>query len=99
VANNREYLARLRAATQAPRECRAVHRQILPVEEVFRGRAVWRGEVEVFGLNGHPKSAKLLRLNPPARDQESGALPCWNCRQSQTPQSVVKAAVPTEVKR
>lgn len=26
------------------------------VPEVFRGRIVWRGKVEVFNLKGHPKA-------------------------------------------
>jgi hypothetical protein len=43
---------------QLKRKCGAVYRQTVPVHEVFRGQTVWRGEVEVFDLNGHHK-AKL----------------------------------------
>ena len=30
----------------------------MPVHEVFRGKTVWQGEVEVFDLNGHPKAKR-----------------------------------------
>lgn len=30
----------------------------VPVHEVFRGQTVWRGNVEVFTLAGHPKAKR-----------------------------------------
>ena len=38
--------------------CGAVWRETVPVHEVFRGETVWKGEVEVFDLNGHPKAKR-----------------------------------------
>jgi hypothetical protein len=29
-----------------------------PVHEVFRGKTVWQGNVEVFTLTGHPKAKR-----------------------------------------
>ena len=34
----------------------ATHRQSVPVKEVFNGKTVWDGIVEVFDLRGHPKT-------------------------------------------
>lgn len=34
----------------------ATHRESVPVKEVFRGETVWDGIVEVFHLQGHPKT-------------------------------------------
>ena len=34
----------------------AIHRESVPVTEVFRGQTVWDGVVEVFHLKGHPKT-------------------------------------------
>jgi hypothetical protein len=34
----------------------STHRQSVPVKEVFNGRTVWEGIVEVFDLDGHPKA-------------------------------------------
>jgi hypothetical protein len=39
-------------------KCGAVHRASVPVHEVFRGKTAWRGRVEVFDLNGHPKAKR-----------------------------------------
>jgi hypothetical protein len=30
----------------------------VPVHEVFRGQTAWKGDVEVFDLNGHPKAKR-----------------------------------------
>jgi hypothetical protein len=35
--------------------CGAIWHKTVTVHEVFRGQAVWKGEVEVFNLKGHPK--------------------------------------------
>jgi hypothetical protein len=34
----------------------ATHRASVPVKEVFNGKTVWDGIVEVFDLEGHPKA-------------------------------------------
>lgn len=36
----------------------AVWRQSVPVHEMFRGKTLWRGEVEAFDLNGQPKAER-----------------------------------------
>ena len=38
--------------------CGAVYRMTLPVHEVVQGETVWKGEVEVFNLTGHPKAKR-----------------------------------------
>jgi hypothetical protein len=35
---------------------KATHRESVPVKEVFQGKTVWDGIVEVFDLEGHPKA-------------------------------------------
>lgn len=34
----------------------STHRQSVPVKEVFQGKTVWDGIVEVFTLHDHPKA-------------------------------------------
>jgi hypothetical protein len=34
----------------------ATHRESVPVKEVFGGKTIWDGIVEVFDLKGHPKT-------------------------------------------
>ena len=34
------------------------HVGTVPVEEIFRGQTLWKGDVEVFDLTGHPKAKR-----------------------------------------
>ena len=34
----------------------STHRQSVPVKEVFNGKTIWDGVVEVFTLHGHPSA-------------------------------------------
>jgi hypothetical protein len=58
VANRKDYLARLEIAVQHLHNCGAIHRDTVPVHEVFKGQTVWKGDVEVFDLVGHPKAKR-----------------------------------------
>lgn len=35
------------------------HLESVPIKEMFQGRTVWDGIVEVFSLKGHPKTDKV----------------------------------------
>ena len=58
MANKQDYLARLQVAVEQLHKCGAVHRLTVPVNEIFKDQTVWRGEVEVFDLKGHPKAKR-----------------------------------------
>jgi hypothetical protein len=45
-------------AVQHLHNCAAVHRETVPVHEVFKGQTVWKGDVEVYDLTGHPKAKR-----------------------------------------
>jgi hypothetical protein len=53
-----DYIARLQLTIQHLHNCAAVHRESVPVHEVFDGKTVWDGDVEVFDLTGHPKAKR-----------------------------------------
>jgi hypothetical protein len=38
---------------------KATHIESVPVKEVFEGKTVWEGVVEVFRIKGHPKTDKV----------------------------------------
>jgi hypothetical protein len=38
--------------------CDSKHVESVPVHEVFRGKTLWEGDVEVFDLIGHPKAKR-----------------------------------------
>ena len=50
------YLEELAEVIQKLHGVRATHRQSVPVKEVFNGKTVWDGIVEVFDLHGHDKA-------------------------------------------
>jgi hypothetical protein len=58
VENKQDYISRLQVAVEQLHGCGAIHRETVPVHEVFRGQTVWQGEVEVFDLTGHPKAKR-----------------------------------------
>lgn len=53
------YLNRLKLAIEHLHKASATWRETVPVHEVFRGATVWRGNVEVFDLTGHPKAKRV----------------------------------------
>ena len=65
MANRREYLERLKLAVEQLHDCSAAHASTVPVHEVFQGKTVWHGEVEVFNLAGHPKANRCYAWSHP----------------------------------
>jgi hypothetical protein len=53
-----DYLARLQVAVSQLHNCGAVWRESVPVREVFQGKTLWKGDVEVFDLKSHPKAKR-----------------------------------------
>lgn len=54
--NKQDYIARLQVAVQQLHNCGANYRETVPVQEVFQGRTIWEGDVEVFDLYSHAKA-------------------------------------------
>jgi hypothetical protein len=59
VANKRDYIAALRFAIWNMHGAWGVHRETVHVHETFRGKTVWKGEVEVFDITEHPKAKRV----------------------------------------
>jgi hypothetical protein len=58
VESKQDYLEKLSRAISRLHNCGAVHRETVPVHEIFEGQSVWKGEVEVFDLASHPKATR-----------------------------------------
>jgi hypothetical protein len=56
--NKNDYIARLQLTIQHLHKCGAVHRDTVPVHEVFQGKTLWQGDVEIFDLTDHPKAKR-----------------------------------------
>ena len=51
-----ERIANIQNAVEKHAECRAKHRDSVPVTEGYLDQIMWEGVVEVFDLDGHPKA-------------------------------------------
>jgi hypothetical protein len=48
-----DYIQTLQDAIRKAHSCESKHAGSVPIEEIFQGKAVWSGTVEVFELTGH----------------------------------------------
>jgi len=55
---NKAYIDRLTLVIQHLHKCGATHVGTVPVEELFNGKPLWKGDVEVFDLTDHPKAKR-----------------------------------------
>jgi hypothetical protein len=53
------YIEELRDVIKRLHGVESRHVESVPIEEMFQGRTVWEGAVEVFELIGHPKASKV----------------------------------------
>lgn len=101
MANKREYLDRLQVVIQELHKCGAVYRETVPVHEVFRGKTIWQGEVEVFDLTSHPKAQRCYawshREGP--NDQGERFVAVLGLPPVKDAPSAVKAAIVGQTKR
>lgn len=72
MENKQDYLARLQVAVSQLHDCGATWRETVPVHEVFNGQTVWQGEVEVFGLTGHPKAKRAYAWSHREGEDDKG---------------------------
>lgn len=54
--NKQDYLKRLKFAIERVQKCDAYYIRSVWVTEKFKRKIVWKGEVDVFALIGHPKA-------------------------------------------
>ena len=55
---SKEYIERIQMVIHTLHGCDSKHVETVPVHEVFQGKTVWQGEVEVFDLVRHPKAKR-----------------------------------------
>ena len=72
MANKSDYLARVQVAIMQLHDCSATWRESVPIHEVFRGETVWKGDVEVFDLDGHPKAKRCYGWSHPEGEDNKG---------------------------
>lgn len=58
MANNQEYIDRVKLAVEQLHHCVAVHSATVPVQEVSTGQKAWKGDIEIFDLNGNTQAKR-----------------------------------------
>jgi hypothetical protein len=53
------YIDDLRDVIRRLHGVEATHVESVPVKEMFQGKTVWEGIVEVFEIRGHPKASRV----------------------------------------
>jgi hypothetical protein len=64
------YIEELREVIRKLHGVESTHIASVPVKEMFQGRTVWEGVVEVFDLIGHPSAPKLYAWSHDIDDPE-----------------------------
>jgi hypothetical protein len=67
---NKDYIERLQQVIFHLHKASAKYVESAPVHEVFEGKTVWKGEVEVFDLTGHPKAKRCYAWSYPERGKD-----------------------------
>jgi hypothetical protein len=80
--------------------CGATWRETVPVQEVFHGQIIWKGEVEVFDLNGHPKAKRCYAWShlDGDNDERTRFVAVLEIPPVVSPETAVKVAIAAEVK-
>lgn len=56
---NTNYISELQDVIRKLHGVESKHVRSVPVKEVFQGKTVWEGIVEVFDIVGHPKAPRI----------------------------------------
>lgn len=87
-----DHLTLLQSAIEQTHKCMAVHSQTVPVHETLDGQTIWKGEVEVFALDGHAEAKKCYAW---LREAESNArlVTVLHKRPVNSPEMAVRSAI------
>lgn len=98
------YLKELDAAIVKLHGCEGVHIKTVPVKEVFKGKTVWEGDVEVFKLSddprrGHPVAKHCYAWGYPNGKGGLEVVAVLEIPPVESPQTAVKAAIAAQAKK
>ena len=94
------YIERLLDAIRDLHGCESTYLETVPVTEIFQGKTVWQGEVEVFQIRGHPKAKRAYAWSHMAgkSDKETTYVAVLELPSVTSPETAVKAAIMAEIK-
>jgi len=74
----------------------ARHVKSVPVKEMFQGKTVWEGVVEVFELIGHPKARRAYAWSHETDDNQRRHVTVLHIHPISSAQDAVRAAIAQE---
>ena len=91
------YIEELKDVIRKLHGVESTHQQSVPVKEVFKGKTVWEGVVEVFELHGHPKATHAYawshETDDPKQPRRSVTVP-----PAVSPETAVRVAIMQELR-
>jgi hypothetical protein len=96
-----DYLDELKAKIRLLHGCEATHRQTVPVKEVFQGKTIWDGEVEVFDITSHAKAKRCYAWGYPDEKQPAklDVVTVLEIPPVVSPETAVKVAIASRAKK
>lgn len=96
----KDYIAELQDAIRQLHGCESRYVETVPVTETFRGETVWRGDVEVFNIRGHPTATRAYAWAHATGDGGGGKrfVAVLELPPVSSPETAVRAAVMAEIK-
>ena len=82
-------------------DCGAMWRETVSVHEVFNGETLWKGDVEVFDLNGHSKAKRAYGWSyPDGPDNKTERfVAVLEIPPVNSPQTALKMAIYSDIKK
>jgi hypothetical protein len=98
---NKDYIARLQQVIFHLHHSDSVWIETVPVHEVFNGKTLWRGNVEVFTLSSHPKAKRAYGWSHVAGndDTDERFVTVLEIPPVISAETAVKVAVASEIKQ
>jgi hypothetical protein len=88
-----DYIAELQAVILNLHGAIAEYVETVPVSEEFQGQTVWRGEVEVFELQDHPKAKRAYAWGYTTDDDDRRYVTVLEVPPVTSPETAVKASI------
>ena len=94
------YLDTLRDAIHKLHGAEATHVESVPVKEVFQGKTVWEGIVDVFDLKGHPDANRAYAWSHDTDDPKNPKrhVTVLHIHPALTPQAAIKVHILQELR-
>jgi hypothetical protein len=101
AVNKQDYIAQVQVAVSQLHNCGAVHFKTVPVREIFQGKLIWQGDVEVFDLHNHPKAKRAYAWShlDGEKDERTQYVAVLEIPPVESAETAVKVAIANEVRK